>query len=109
LEEDRADDRVIVEQAILHVKPEDMAAYEAALRKALPLISATPGVIKLDVRHCFERAGCYLLLVEWEKREDHTIGFRSSDRYLKWRALLHRFYSPFPEVLHFAEAVVSTQ
>ena len=100
---------MIVEHAILNVKPEDMAAYEAALRKALPLISATPGFVKFDVRPCLEKAGCYLLLVEWEKLEDHTIGFRRSDRYLKWKELLHPFYSPFPEVLHFGEAVDSTQ
>ena len=100
---------MIVEHAILIVKPKDMAAYEAALREALPLISATPGFIKLDVRPCLEKAGCYLLLVEWEKLEDHTIGFRQSDHYLKWKALLHPFYAPFPEVLHFGEAVVSTQ
>jgi heme-degrading monooxygenase HmoA len=109
LEEDWADDRVIVEHAILHVKPKDMMAYEAALKEALPLISATPGFIKLEVRACTEKAGCYLLLVEWEKLEDHTIGFRGSDRYFKWKDLLHRFYVPFPEVLHFGEAVVSSQ
>ncbi len=100
---------MIVEHAILIVKPKDMAAYEAALREVLPLISVTPGFIKLDVRPCLEKAGRYLLLVEWERLEDHTIGFRQSDGYLKWKALLHPFYAPFPEVLHFGEAVVSTQ
>ena len=108
MEEDWADDRVILEHAILNVKPEEMTAYEMALGEALPLISATPGFIKFDVRPCLERAGCYLLLVEWEKLEDHTIGFRQSIRYLKWKELLHPFYVPFPEVLHFGQAVVST-
>ena len=98
---------MIVEHAVLEVKPEQAAAYEIALQDALPLIAATPGFIKLDVRPCLERTGCYLLLVEWVNLEDHTIGFRGSDRYLKWKALLHPFYSPFPEVLHFGEAVAS--
>ncbi len=98
---------MILEHALLNVKPEDMAPYEAALKQALPLISATPGFIKLNVQPCIEKTGCYLLLVEWEKLEDHNIGFRQSDRYLKWKELLHPFYAPFPEVLHFGEAVVS--
>ena len=98
---------MIVEHAILNVKPLDDEAYQTALKQALPLIASTPGFIKLNVRPCLERAGCYLLLVEWEKLEDHTIGFRQSDRYLKWKELLHPFYSPFPEVLHFGDAVVS--
>ncbi len=100
---------MIVEHALLYVKPEDMTAYEAALEEALPLISATPGFIKLEVRPCLEKLGCYLLWVEWEKLEDHTIGFRGSERYLKWKELLRRFYSPFPEVLHFGGSVVSSQ
>lgn len=99
---------MILEHAILQVSPEKVTAYEAALMQALPLISATPGFIKLDVRSCLEKPEFYLLLVEWEKLEDHTIGFRQSERYLKWKELLHPFYTPFPEVLHFGEVVVST-
>ncbi len=98
---------MILEHALLYVKAEDTAAYEEALKTALPLISATPGFIKLEVRPCIEKVGCYLLLVEWEKLEDHTIGFRGSERYLKWKALLHPFYNPFPEVLHFGENLFS--
>ena len=53
-----------------------------------------------------ERPSRYLLLVEWETLEDHTIGFRQSPRYEKWRALLHHFYDPFPVVEHFGEPVL---
>jgi heme-degrading monooxygenase HmoA len=109
LEEDWAVDSLILEHAILQVSPAQMIAYEAALKQALPLISETPGFIKLEVRSCLEKPGCYLLLVDWEKLEDHTIEFRQSDRYLKWKELLHPFYTPFPEVLHFGEVVVSTR
>ena len=98
---------MILEHAILDMKPEDQKAYEAALVQALPLIAATPGFIKLDVRACVETSGRYLLLVEWEKLEDHTIGFRQSERYHQWKELLRRFYSPFPEVEHFGEAIIS--
>ena len=45
------------------------------------------------------------LLVEWDRLEDHTVGFRQSPRYEKWRALLHRFYDPFPRVEHFGESI----
>ena len=48
----------------------------------------------------------FLLLVEWERLEDHTEGFRGSAAYEAWRAALHHFYDPFPVVEHF-EAVVS--
>ena len=96
---------MIVESAILSVKPGQSPAFEAALREALPLIEATHGFLGFEVRPCLEKPDHYLLLVSWEKLEDHTIGFRGSDRYQKWRIALHHFYEPLPTVLHYGEPV----
>jgi heme-degrading monooxygenase HmoA len=97
---------MILESALLDVKPGAEAAFEAALAEARPLIAATPGFRSIAVRRCLETPNRYLLLVEWEKLEDHTVGFRQSARYEKWRALLHHFYDPFPRVEHFADSVL---
>jgi heme-degrading monooxygenase HmoA len=96
---------MVVEAAILHIKDGQGPAFEAALRTALPLIEVTPGFLGIEVRPCMENANQYLLLVRWKKLEDHTIGFRESNRYPKWRAALHHFYDPFPVVLHYGEPV----
>ena len=96
---------MIVESAILSIKPGQGAAFEAALRAAFPLIEATPGFLGIEVRPCIENTDHYLLLVRWEKLEDHTVGFRGSARYAKWRAALHHFYHPLPTVLHYGEPV----
>jgi len=92
---------MILESAILDVKPGQAPAFEAAMRQARPLIAATPGFISIAVRRCLEAPNRYLLLVEWETLEAHTVGFRQSARYPEWRALLHHFYEPFPTVEHF--------
>lgn len=96
---------MILEAAILQIKPDEGCAFEAALRSALPLIEATPGFRGLELRPCLEKPDQYLLLVNWETLEDHTVGFRGSDRYPAWRAALHYFYEPFPIVLHYGEPV----
>jgi heme-degrading monooxygenase HmoA len=96
---------MILEAAILNVKTGQGKAFETALREALPLIEATPGFLDIEVRPCVEKPDQYLLLVRWDKLEDHTIGFRESDRYAKWRMALHHFYDPFPTVLHYGEPV----
>ena len=96
---------MILEAAILNIKAGQGKAFETALREALPLIEATPGFLGIEVRPCVEKSDQYLLLVSWEALEDHTIGFRESDRYPKWRAALHHFYDPFPTVLHYGEPV----
>ena len=97
---------MILESALLDVKPGEEAAFEAALKEARPLIAATAGFRSIAVRRCIETPNRYLLLVEWEKIEDHTVGFRQSPRYEKWRALLHHFYEPFPKVEHYGDSVI---
>lgn len=92
---------MIFEHALLDVKPGQGAAFEAALAKALPLISATQGFLGIEVRPCIEVPNRYLLLVQWESVEAHEKGFRGSPRYAEWKALLHHFYDPFPQVTHF--------
>lgn len=95
---------MILEHAVLDVVPGQEAAFEAAFAEARPIIAASPGFLSLRLERCVERPSRYLLLVEWETLTDHTEGFRRSAGYERWRALLHRFYDPFPEVEHF-EAV----
>ncbi len=99
---------MILESAILDVKPGEAEAFEAAMRQARPLIAATPGFLSIAVKRCVETPNRYLLLVEWETLEAHTIGFRESPRYQQWRALLHHFYAPFPTVEHFDADVAGT-
>ncbi len=94
---------MIVEMGVLNVRPGQGAAFEEALRTARPLIAATQGFISLNVHRCIETPSRYLLLVSWRTLEDHTIGFRKSDRFPKWRELLHHFYDPPPVIEHYAE------
>ena len=98
---------MILEHAVLEVRPGQATGFEAALGKALPLIAASDGFMGLEVRPCVEHPGRYLLLVRWRRLEDHDPGFRKSDRYAEWRSLLHHFYDPFPVVEHYGEPVAT--
>jgi heme-degrading monooxygenase HmoA len=92
---------VITEHALLEVVAGQEDAFVEAMDKAKALIAASPGFVSLRVERGVERPGCFLLLVEWERLEDHTEGFRGSAAYQEWRAALHHFYDPFPLVEHF--------
>ena len=96
---------MILEHAILNIKPGQSKEFEAAMAKARPLIEATPGFQKMEVRACVETKDRYLLLVWWSTVEAHTVGFRGSDRYAEWRAALHHFYHPFPVVQHYGASL----
>ncbi|MEV7636940.1 antibiotic biosynthesis monooxygenase [Pseudarthrobacter enclensis] len=92
---------MITEHALLPVRPGMEQDFEAAFGQARHIIAAMPGFISLSLSRSIESPGTYLLLVEWETLEDHTEGFRGSAEYQQWRALLHRFYEPFPVVEHY--------
>ena len=93
---------MIVEHALLHVIPHRTDEFEVAFADAKSIISSMPGFVNLTLSRGIEQPNTYLLLVEWERLEDHTEGFRQSHEYQEWKTLLHHFYDPFPVVEHFA-------
>jgi heme-degrading monooxygenase HmoA len=97
---------MILEMAVLNVVPGKESAFEETLKIAKPLIAATPGFESIKIHPCIEMPNRYLLLVTWRSIEDHTIGFRQSDRFPEWRKLLHHFYDPPPVVQHYGEALL---
>lgn len=95
---------MILEVAILNVIPGREAEFETAFRTAQAIIASMRGYRSHDLRRCLEARNRYILLVQWDKLEDHTVGFRGSPQYQEWKRLLHHFYDPFPVVEHY-EAV----
>src|SRR4051812_34803187 len=92
---------MVLEHALLDVVPGQESSFETAFRQASQIISSMPGFQSLRLSRCIENPSRYLLLVEWDRLEDHTEGFRRSPQYEEWRALLHHFYEPFPSVEHY--------
>ncbi|MEM6251650.1 MAG: antibiotic biosynthesis monooxygenase [Cyanobacteria bacterium P01_D01_bin.156] len=91
----------MLEVAILDVKPDDTDAFEAAFQQAQSIISSMAGYRGHQLQKCLEKDNRYVLLVSWQTLEDHTQGFRGSEEYQQWKALLHHFYDPFPVVEHY--------
>ena len=92
---------MVLELAILNVIPGRGADFEAAFGDARSIIASMPGLVSLELQQCLERPNRYALLVRWSTLEDHTVGFRKSAEYQRWKQLLHHFYDPFPEVEHY--------
>ena len=92
---------MILEMAVLQVKPGMASEFMQAFKTAEPIIAGAAGHISHELHRCLEDSNRFLLLVRWRRLEDHTQGFRGSPEYQRWKALLHHFYDPFPEVFHF--------
>ncbi len=92
---------MILEVAILNIRPGQTADFEAAFEQAAPIIASIPGYVSHQLQKCIENPDRYILLAYWETLEAHTVGFRGSPQYQDWKNLLHHFYDPFPTVEHF--------
>jgi heme-degrading monooxygenase HmoA len=92
---------MVLEVAILQVIKGEEFHFERDFEIASQFIQSIPGYVNHSLRKCIEEENKYLLMVDWEKLEDHTVGFRESKQYLEWKKLLHNYYNPFPVVEHY--------
>ncbi|WP_373489724.1 antibiotic biosynthesis monooxygenase [Parasphingorhabdus sp.] len=96
---------MIVEHAVLRVRPGQAAAFETAMAKARPLVTVQQGFLSIEVRPSCDDPEIYLLLIGWDRIESHRDGFRQSPDYPHWRALLHHFYDPMPVVNYYGRSI----
>jgi len=92
---------MILELALLNVRRGFERDFEAAFAQASSIIASMPGYISHQLQRCIETSNRYVLLVYWTSLEAHTVGFRGSPEYQRWKQLLHHFYDPFPSVEHY--------
>lgn len=92
---------MIVERAELDIVEGQEAAFEAAFVQAREVAAAADGIISLRLARGIESPSRYLLVVEWDTLEAHTVGFRESDRFLRWRELIGPHFAAPPQVEHF--------
>jgi heme-degrading monooxygenase HmoA len=95
--------RMIVEHAEFTIAESDAEKFETAYAQARELLAQTEGFQWAHMHRGIERPGSYLLLVGWESLEAHTVNFRESDRFPKWRALIGPYFAETPNVEHYRE------
>lgn len=91
---------MILEMADIDVKPGAESAFEAAVGQATPLFQAAPGCRGMELHRVVETPGRYVLMVRWDTLEDHTIRFRGSEAFQRWRALAGPHFANPPDVRH---------
>jgi heme-degrading monooxygenase HmoA len=92
---------MILEAAVLNIKEGTQADFEKSFGQAQLIISKANGYISHQLQHCLENNKRYLLLVRWRTLEDHMEGFRKSDDFHQWRALIGSYFDTPPAVDHY--------
>lgn len=93
---------MIVEIADFKVRPADRDAFSEAITRAAATVLATAGGYRgHQVLASQESPGRFVLRVEWDTVEAHTVGFRQSPQFAQWRAIIGPFFEQPPHVEHF--------
>jgi len=93
---------MILEVADIRIHPGRQAEFDEATNRGLTqVISKAAGVKSWKVQKGIESANRYLLMIEWETLEHHTITFRQSPAFQEWRAIVGPFFTEPPVVEHF--------
>jgi heme-degrading monooxygenase HmoA len=97
---------MIIEFALLTIRPGIEKQFEAAFPGAIKVLGGSRGYLSHELRRSVETPNRYALIVQWQTLEDHTVEFRGSPAFTQWRALIGAYFESPPAVEHF-EAVAA--
>ena len=93
---------MILEIADIRIHPGQNAAFELAIAKGVDeSIKDAKGFRGFKVNRGIESPERYILQIFWETLEDHTVGFRGSEAFTRWRSVVGPFFAGAPVVEHF--------
>jgi heme-degrading monooxygenase HmoA len=98
---------MVLEHALITVPAGQEGDFEAAFEEAKVVLAASPGCRGARLHRGIEHPNRYLLLVEWDRLDDHVVGFRESPRFGAWRALVGPYFAEPPEVDHYQQVATT--
>jgi heme-degrading monooxygenase HmoA len=97
---------MILELADIRIAVGKNTEFEAAIQRGVDtVLSQAKGFRGCRVQRGVESTERYILMIDWETLEDHTVGFREGPLFPQWRAIIGPFFAAPPVVEHF-EAVL---
>lgn len=96
---------MVTEIADITVRADTQEQFADAVREGLRYVSDTPGFRSARLTRSVETPTRFVLLIEWDSVEAHTVGFRESDNFGRWREVVGPFFDGPPTVEHVDDVV----
>ena len=94
---------MVLEIADFAILPGREEEFVAAYREGVAQLKASPGFRSVRMTRGIESPARFVLLVEWDDLEAHTVVFRESERFTRWREIVGPFFDGPPTVEHFTD------
>ena len=93
---------MILEIADIRIPPGKQAEFDAAIQRGVEtVVSKAKGFRRYQVQKGIESPERYVLLIEWETLENHTVDFRGGPLFPQWQAIVGPYFASPPVVEHF--------
>jgi heme-degrading monooxygenase HmoA len=100
---------MILELADIRIPPGKQAEFNEAIQRGVEtVISGAKGFRGYKVQHGIESPERYVLMIQWDTLENHTVDFRQGPLFPQWRAIVGPYFAVPPVVEHF-ELVAGTK
>jgi len=94
---------MVLEAAVIRVKEGMCNEFESQFRKASHFIARAEGYVEHELHKCVEEPDQYLMLVKWQSISDPIAGFRKSEDFREWQAMLEPYCAEPPAGLYFVK------
>lgn len=92
---------MIVEYIRYRTGQERAKEFETAYASAQTALAASPHCLRSEVARCVDEPGAYLVRIEWDPREGHLQGFRTSPEIRTFFADVRPFVDDIEEMRHY--------
>ncbi|HEU4550475.1 MAG TPA: antibiotic biosynthesis monooxygenase [Rhizomicrobium sp.] len=92
---------MIVETALFTVREQDAGLFRQTFAGARRFIETSEGFCRLEMHQGIEAPNTFILIVWWRTLEDHTVTFRQSENFTRWRAEIGHLFAAPPVVNHY--------
>lgn len=93
---------MILEIADIRIATGKQNEFDAAIRRGIDtVVSKAKGFRRYQVHKCVESPERYVLMIQWETLENHTVDFRGGPLFTEWRAIVGPYFAAPPLVEHF--------
>lgn len=80
----------VTEVAVFEITPGEEDAFEAAYRDPRQILTANPECRSARMTRGVESPSRFVLIVEWDSIDARNVGFRETDQFVAWPALMGR-------------------
>jgi heme-degrading monooxygenase HmoA len=96
---------MVLEIVDITMDPVRKADFEKAVATGIKeTISRARGYLGYKLQAGIDKPGRYILMIYWETLENHTVDFRESEDFPKWRGHVGSYFLVPPVVEHFSLA-----